>query len=105
VTDSMKRAIDETNRRRELQEEYNRQHGITPKTVYKEKRSLIKLTKVSDGETVYNEKKLGKTSKKELQRLARELESAMRAAAKRLDFEAAAELRDRLIVVRGKIKE
>ncbi|MCQ2363564.1 MAG: excinuclease ABC subunit UvrB [Acidaminococcaceae bacterium] len=103
VTDSMKRAIDETNRRRELQEKFNREKGITPRTIYKEKRALIKLTKVSDGETIYNEKKLGKTSRKNLQRLARELESAMRDAAKRLDFEAAAELRDRLIVVRGEL--
>lgn len=103
VTDSMQRAIDETNRRREIQKKYNEEHGITPKTVYKEKRALIQLTKVADGETVYNDKKLKKANKKELQRLARELESAMRDAAKRLDFEQAAELRDRLIVIRGKL--
>ena len=53
--------------------------------------------------SVYNDKKLKKANKKELQRLARELESAMRDAAKRLDFEQAAELRDRLIVIRGRM--
>ncbi|MDO4935824.1 MAG: UvrB/UvrC motif-containing protein, partial [Phascolarctobacterium sp.] len=104
VTESMQRAIDETNRRRQIQKKYNEEHGIVPKTIYKEKRALIQLTKVADGEKVYNEKKLEKANKKELQRLARELESAMRDAAKRLDFEQAAELRDRLIVVRGKIR-
>ena len=103
VTESMQRAIDETNRRREIQKKYNEEHSIVPKTIYKEKRALIQLTKVADEGTVYNEKKLEKANKKELQRLARELESAMRDAAKRLDFEQAAELRDRLIVVRGKI--
>ena len=104
VTESMQRAIDETNRRREIQKKYNEEHSIVPKTIYKEKRALIQLTKVADEGTVYNEKKLEKANKKELQRLSRELESAMRDAAKRLDFEQAAELRDRLIVVRGKIK-
>ena len=104
VTESMQRAIDETNRRREIQKKYNEENGIVPKTIYKEKRALIQLTKVADEGTVYNEKKLEKANKKELQRLARELESAMRDAAKRLDFEQAAELRDRLIVVRGKIR-
>lgn len=103
ITESMQKAIDETNRRRDIQEKYNKKHKIIPKTIYKEKRNLIQLTKVADGETVYNEKKMQKASRKELQRLARELESAMRAAAKALDFEQAAELRDRLIVVRDKL--
>ena len=89
LTDSMKRAIDETNRRREIQEAFNKEHGITPKTIYKEQRHLIKLTKVEE----------------DLDTLAKTLESKMAQAAKELDFETAAELRDRLIVVKGQLGE
>jgi excinuclease ABC subunit B len=104
ITDSMRRAIDETNRRREKQAAYNAEHHITPKTVYKEQRQLIKLTKVAETAALEYETKLGKRqSTKELQTLARELEKRMQAAAKLLDFEAAAELRDRLIIVKGQL--
>ncbi len=105
ITDSMRRAIDETNRRREKQEAYNKEHHITPKTIYKEQRQLIKLTKVADGgeATAYGGKSLKKQSKKELTALARELERRMQEAAKALDFEAAAELRDQLILVKGQL--
>ena len=105
ITDSMQRAIDETNRRREKQEAYNRTHKITPKTVYKEQRQLIKLTKVaeSDEHDLYGSKSKKARSKKELTALARELERRMQEAAKALDFEAAAELRDQLILVKGQL--
>ncbi|WP_293728713.1 helicase-related protein, partial [uncultured Phascolarctobacterium sp.] len=105
ITDSMQRAIDETNRRREKQEAYNKEHHITPKTIYKEQRQLIKLTKVADGDDApaYGSKSLKKQSKKELTVMARELERRMQEAAKALDFEAAAELRDQLILVKGQL--
>ncbi len=106
ITDTMQRAIDETNRRREKQQAYNEEHHITPKTIYKEQRQLIKLTKVADTEeaTSYgSSKKLKQKSTKELNTLARELERRMQEAAKALDFEAAAELRDQLIIVKGQL--
>ena len=107
ITDSMQRAMDETNRRREKQEAYNKEHHITPKTIYKEQRQLIKLTKVAEAEEGASygaaTKSLKKKSQKELTTLARELERRMQEAAKALDFEAAAELRDQLILVKGQL--
>lgn len=105
VTDSMKRAIDETNRRRKKQEEFNAAHHIVPKTIHKEQRQLIKLTRVTeDGEiNASGTKNLRNRSKKELNAMARELERRMQEAAKALDFEAAAELRDQLILVKGQL--
>ena len=107
ITDSMQRAMDETNRRREKQEAYNKDHHITPKTIYKEQRQLIKLTKVAEDEEGASygaaTKSLKKKSQKELTTLARELERRMQEAAKALDFEAAAELRDQLILVKGQL--
>ena len=105
ITDSMQRAIDETNRRREKQEAYNKAHKITPKTIYKEQRQLIKLTKVAEGDEhdQYGSKAKKARSKKELTALARELERRMQEAAKALDFETAAELRDQLIIVKGQV--
>lgn len=105
ITDSMHRAIDETNRRREKQQAYNEEHHITPKTVYKEQRHLIKLTRVADDEAAaeYGSKPLKKQSKKELESLSCDLERRMQEAAKALDFEAAAELRDQLILAKGKL--
>ena len=107
ITDSMRRAIDETDRRREKQQAYNEEHGITPRTVYKEQRHLIKLTKVAEEDQTadYTAKALQKKSKRELQLLARNLEKQMQEAAKALDFEAAAELRDKLILLKGQLGE
>ena len=107
ITDSMARAMDETNRRRQIQEAYNKEHGITPQTIYKEQRQLIKLTRIEeDSETAkFDAKDLRKRSSKELSKLAKQLEQQMGAAAKELDFERAAELRDQLIIVKGKLGE
>ena len=102
ITDSMQRAIDETNRRRDIQKAYNKEHNIVPKTIFKEQRNLIKLTKV-DGDSSTSTKDLKKKSAKELNAIARELEKRMHEAAKALDFEAAAELRDQLILVKGQL--
>ncbi len=106
VTDSMARAIEETDRRRSIQAAYNKAHAIVPKTIYKEQRQLIKLTKVAEETgTAYGASPLKNKSGKDLARLARELEKAMREAAKELDFESAAQLRDQLILVKGRLGE
>ena len=80
-------------------------HKITPKTIYKEQRQLIKLTKVAEGDEhdQYGSKSKKARSKKELTALARELERRMQEAAKALDFETAAELRDQLIIIKGQL--
>lgn len=104
VTGSMQRAIDETNRRREKQQAYNEAHHIVPKTVYKEQRQLIKLTKVAEEQASYGTgKALKGKSKKDLETLAKELERLMLKAATDLDFEGAAQLRDQLILVKGQL--
>lgn len=105
MTDSMQRAIDETNRRRARQEAHNLKHGITPQTIKKEVRELIRLTKVSEEDTnlAYSPKDIKKQSEKELRALSKDLEKRMEAAAKELDFEKAAEYRDRLILVKGEL--
>lgn len=110
ITGSMQRAIEETERRRTRQEAYNKAHGIVPKTIRKKVVDLIKLTKLDDGadldlKTAYSEKSLKKSSPAALRKLAKELENRMKRAAKELDFESAAELRDRLIVVKGALGE
>jgi excinuclease ABC subunit B len=93
VTDSMKKAIDETNRRRKIQEEYNKVHGIVPTTIKKEIREAIHGQEVLDN-AVSLVKKGKKASKKAKKELIADLEKQMREAAKVLDFERAMELRD-----------
>lgn len=97
VTDSMKTAIDETNRRRTIQAAYNEEHGITPETVKKAVRDLISISKKIEKENFEFKKDPESMDKKELQKLIAKVEKQMKRAAADLDFETAAELRDKLI--------
>ena len=100
ITNSMQRAIDETDRRRSVQEAYNLAHGITPTSIQKKVRDLIQTTKVAESPVPYEAKQLKKLSKKETLALAAKLEKDMRTAAKNLEFERAAELRDMIFELR-----
>ena len=97
MTDSMRNAIEETNRRRELQEAYNKEHGITPTTIKKAVRDLIAVSKAVAETEVKLKKDPESMSKKELKNLISQLEKQMRQAAADLNFEQAAELRDKMI--------
>ncbi|WP_079478206.1 excinuclease ABC subunit UvrB [Halobacillus salinus] len=103
MTKSMQFAIDETYRRREAQIAYNEEHGITPKTIKKEVRDVIKATAVSEGEESYETegKRPSEMTKKERQEVIDNLETEMKQAAKDLDFERAAELRDALLELKA----
>lgn len=104
VTDSMRRAIEETERRRRLQMEYNRQNGITPQTVRKGVRDVIEATRPVRQATVIDYEKT-KRSKKELKKTIARLEKEMRECARHLEFERAAELRDLLIELRLELQD
>ena len=104
VSDAMQACIDETDRRRNIQEAYNKEHGITPETIKKAVRDVIEITtKVEADVDEYEGKSLLELTKKELSDYAAKLEKEMRAAAKDLLFERAAVLRDRLLEVRSKL--
>ena len=100
ITDSMKKAIDETERRRKVQEKYNEEHGITPQTIRKAVRDLISITKEITKEQAAFEKDPESMNLGELRKLIEDVEKKMRRAAADLNFEAAAELRDRMIELR-----
>lgn len=100
MTDSMRKAISETERRRAIQKEYNEEHGITPTTIQKAVRELISITKEITGEEARFVKDPESMSEGELRELAEKIEKQMRKAAAELDFETAAELRDKLIDLR-----
>ncbi len=105
VTDSMRLAIDETQRRRALQEAYNKEHGITPKTIQKAVRDLISISRsVAETEDTM-QKDPESMSKKELEKLIAKVEKQMKAAAAELDFEMAAQLRDKMIVLKKNLEE
>ncbi|HAF26306.1 MAG TPA: excinuclease ABC subunit B, partial [Lachnospiraceae bacterium] len=97
ITDSMKAAMDETARRREIQMAYNKEHGITPETIKKSVRDLISISKKVAKEEVRLEKDPESMSESELKELIAKVEKGMRKAAADLDFETAAELRDKMI--------
>ncbi len=101
VTESMKKAIDETQRRRSLQQKYNDDHGITPKTIQKKVRDLISISKTAEDAGSNKEivKDIESMSDKELKKLKSEIEKNMHRAAAELNFEEAATLRDRLIEI------
>ncbi len=105
ITDSMRRAIDETNRRRAIQQKYNEEHGITPTSIKKAVRDLIAISKAAESPANVNEKDLESMDAKELLALAKKLEKKMRQAAAELNFEAAAELRDRMIQIKEMLLE
>ncbi|WP_342571153.1 excinuclease ABC subunit UvrB [Paenibacillus sp. FSL R5-0749] len=101
VTDSMDKAIKETERRRAIQIEYNEKHGITPQTIRKKVRDVIEATKVAESKKDYLTGAAEKMSKKDRQALIQRLEVEMKDAAKNLQFERAAELRDALLELRA----
>ncbi len=96
MTDSMKKAIEETERRRRIQEAYNEAHGITPKTIKKAVRDLISISKAAEEASAKLEKDPESMSVKELNKLIKDVTKRMQQAAAELNFEAAAELRDKM---------
>ena len=108
MKDSMNAAISETNRRREIQQKYNEEHGITPQTIKKSVRDLISISKVIAKEEVRFEKDPESMDEKELEKLIGDIQKKMKQAAADLNFEAAAELRDKMVELKktlAKMKE
>ena len=105
VTDSMRRAMDETERRRAIQERYNEEHGITPQSIQKSVRELISISKKVAAEELRLEKDPESMSIKELEKLTKDLTKQMKKAAAELNFEAAAELRDKLVELKKLLHE
>jgi len=105
ITDSMKRAMDETQRRRDLQMQYNEEHGITPQTIKKAVRDLISISKKVAAEELRMEKDPESMSRAELEKLINDVSKQMRKAAAELNFEAAAQLRDKMIELKQKYQE
>ena len=105
ITDSMRIALDETNRRREIQMKYNEEHGITPQTIKKAVRDLISISKVVAKEEMRFEKDPESMNRKELEKVITDVQKKMQKAAADLNFEAAAELRDKMIELKQKLQE
>ena len=105
ITDSMRAAIDETNRRREIQQRYNEEHGITPQTIKKAVRDLIAISKAASAGEEEFRKDPESMDARELEKLAKELTKKMRQAAAELNFEEAAKLRDRMKEVKQMLLE
>jgi excinuclease ABC subunit B len=105
ITGSMDRAIQETQRRREVQEAYNQLHHITPKSVHKDVVNLIELTKVAEQETTYRSKSAAELTPAALHKVIAAVTEQMKAASKNLEFEKAAALRDRLGVLRQQLSD
>ncbi|RGE09484.1 excinuclease ABC subunit UvrB [Clostridiaceae bacterium TF01-6] len=105
ITDSMRAAIDETNRRREIQQRYNEEHGITPQTIKKAVRDLIAISRAASAGEEEFRKDPESMDARELEKLAKELTKKMRQAAAELNFEEAAKLRDRMKEVKQMLLE
>ena len=105
ITDSMRVAIEETERRRRIQQKYNEEHGITPQTIRKAVRDLISISKKIAKEEVKFEKDPESMSKEELEKLIAAVQKKMKKAAAELDFETAAELRDKMMELKRRAEE
>ncbi len=105
MTDSMRNAIDETNRRRSIQMKYNEEHHITPQTIKKAVRDLISISKKADSGSGTIEKDLESMSRHDLEKLMKKLTQKMHTAAAELDFERAAELRDQMLLIKKQLRE
>jgi len=103
MTKSMMRAIDETDRRRDIQNAYNIEHDITPTTIIKRVKDLIETTKVAETVRIYKVDSMSQLSQDEMLDLILSLEKDMRAASKQLQFERAAELRDMIVEIKGRV--
>ncbi len=106
MTDSLRKAVDETNRRRAIQQRYNEEHGITPQSVHKQIRDILEITSaVEPGDTLQDNLEIIREQTMDPKALLRKLEKEMKAAADELDFERAARLRDRIYRVRQEMGE
>ena len=103
ISDAMRAAIDKTARRREIQQRYNDEHGITPQTIKKSIRAVIEATRVAEDEGTYEGKSPSELTKKELMEYVKKLEKEMKEAAKDLQFERAAQLRDLVFEYRARL--
>ena len=105
ITDSMRVAIDETKRRREVQQQYNEEHGITPTTIQKSVRDFIAISKKVAAEEMEFDKDPESMSRKELEKLIGDIQKKMKKAAAELNFEAAAEYRDKMVTLKNMLRE
>ena len=105
IMDSMRVAIDETERRRKLQQAYNEEHGITPKTIQKSVRDLIAISKKVAAEEMEFDKDPESMSRRELEKLIGDIQKKMKKAAAELNFEAAAEYRDKMVKLKNMLRD
>ena len=105
ITDSMRVAIDETERRRKLQQAYNEEHGITPKTIQKSVRDLIAISKKVAAEEMEFDKDPESMSRRELEKLIGDIQKKMKKVAAELNFEAAAEYRDKMVKLKNMLRD
>ena len=105
ITDSMKRALEETERRRSIQQKYNKEHGITPTTIQKSVRELISVSKKVAQEELNFKRDPSSMNEKELTKLIADIQKKMQKAAADLNFEAAAEYRDKMIELKKMLQE